>query len=303
MAAFGVFAQSSDQNYPTPVTTSEIRGAVRARDIGDSRLTTYFYAFDGDQGDVFVNVLTKNFNGDVDIFTVDGLKPLTKIVLYADAGVTETGRIVYLRRSERMLLRVEGRSPDDNPATFVIKFAGSFVALKPSRKPGDLGPPQVAIDESDGVRLSSAGAIVPVVQKPKAETAAKTDSQPPVSKAVETKKDTSAAVEKTKTLTIEKLPPSLKTTAKETKPAKTEISKVETKPVRSKPKDEKPPVAEPDPLENIHLVIEMKDGKVFERAMSEVLRFSADREVLTVIGKDGKVIRYAITDVSKVTIQ
>jgi hypothetical protein len=177
MAGFGVFAQSSDQNYPTPVTTSEIRGAVRARDIGDSRLTTYFYAFDGDQGDVFVNVLTKNFNGDVDIFTVDGLKPLTKIVLYADAGVTETGRIVYLRRSERMLLRVEGRSPDDNPATFVIKFAGSFVALKPSRKPGDLGPPQVAIDESDGVRLSSAGAIVPVVQKPKAETAAKTDSQ------------------------------------------------------------------------------------------------------------------------------
>jgi hypothetical protein len=99
------------------------------------------------------------------------------------------------------------------------------------------------------------------------------------------------------------LPPSLKTTAKETKPAKTETSKVETKPVRSKPKDEKPPVAEPDPLENIHLVIEMKDGKVFERAMSEVLRFSADRGVLTVIGKDGKVIRYAITDVSKVTIQ
>jgi outer membrane lipoprotein-sorting protein len=38
--------------------------------------------------------------------------------------------------------------------------------------------------------------------------------------------------------------------------------------------------------------------------MNEVLRFSTDsRGTITVIGKDGKIVRYQITDVAKVTIQ
>ena len=65
-------AQSTDQNFPTPVTTNQILGTIKARDIGDSRLTTYFYAFDGEQGDIFINVVSKNLSGDIDIFIVDG---------------------------------------------------------------------------------------------------------------------------------------------------------------------------------------------------------------------------------------
>lgn len=129
-AAASIFAQSTDQNFPTPVTTNEINGQIRARDVGDPRLTRYYYVFDGGQGDIFVNVVTKNFAGDIDVFTSETLRPMTKMVIYPDAAATnETGRLIYLRKGERLLLRVEGRSPNDDAAIFRIKFGGSFVAM------------------------------------------------------------------------------------------------------------------------------------------------------------------------------
>ena len=122
--------QSTVIDYPTPVYTNEIRGAIRARDIGDPRLTSHFYTFLGSQGDVFLNVVTKNFSGDIDVFLAEGLKPLTKIVVYAETAESETGRVVYLRKPEKLILRIEGSSPNDDPATYQIKFAGSFEASK-----------------------------------------------------------------------------------------------------------------------------------------------------------------------------
>src|ERR1039457_6516096 len=94
MAGLGITirAQSSDQNYPTAVTTNEIHGVIKARDIGDPRLTTYFYEFDGVQGDIFINVVSKNLTGDIDIFAVEGLRPLAKMVIYAATDPSETGR-------------------------------------------------------------------------------------------------------------------------------------------------------------------------------------------------------------------
>ena len=123
-----ILAQSTTQDFPTPVTTNEIDGTINARDVGDARLTTYFYTFNGTQGDLFINVNSQNFNGDIDVFTADGLDPVTKIVMYADSSVNETGRVVYLRKPEKLILRVQGRTPGDDPATFRIKFAGSFLA-------------------------------------------------------------------------------------------------------------------------------------------------------------------------------
>ena len=129
-----ISAQSSDQNFPTPLTTNEATGVVKARDLGDPRLTTYFYAFDGGQGDIFINVVTKNFTGDIDIFTADAMVPLAKMVVYADTSVSETGRLIYLRKPERLLLRVQGRTPNDDPASYLVKFGGSFIALAPQKE-------------------------------------------------------------------------------------------------------------------------------------------------------------------------
>ena len=100
-----IYAQSTDQNFPTPVTTNEINGKIPARDVGDARLTSYFYVFNGNQGDVFINVVTKNLDGDIDVFTLNGLRPMTKIRVYSDNSDSETGRIVYLRQPEKLILR------------------------------------------------------------------------------------------------------------------------------------------------------------------------------------------------------
>jgi hypothetical protein len=64
-----------------------------------------------------------------------------------------------------------------------------------------------------------------------------------------------------------------------------------------------PKAAVPNPLENIHLVIELKDGSKIEKRMTEVVRFTVDRGILTVIMKDGSISRFNILDVSKTTIQ
>ena len=173
-----VFTQSTSQSYPTPVVTNEISGTIKPRDIGDARLTDYFYTFNSSQGDVFINVVTSNFNGDIDVFNADGLKPITKIVVYADAAVNETGRVIYFRKPEKLILRVEGRTPNDNPATFRIKFAGTFVAAADVKS--DEPPlPEVASSSQSDVRVNSVGTIIEVKPKPTPtpiETVVKSDS-------------------------------------------------------------------------------------------------------------------------------
>ena len=341
--------QSTSQDYPTPVTSNEITGTIKPRDIGDSRLTSYYYQFDGTQGDVFVNIVTKNFSGDIDIFAMNGLRPLTKIVVYADFAESETGRVIYLRKPERMLLRVQGRTPGDEPATFRIKFAGSFLASTQAPATAEPELPSVTAKNESGIRVNSVGTIIEVIPKATPSPAAVVGATP------EEKLD--AAVSERE---AEKIPPAAEKSATEEKPesvpAETEPGKrvevVVTENVPEKtesaspPKSRRtarnrrgaPPVAatanpsertdevvakttpaaergrrrtppkvaepkEPDPLEKVNLIVLFKDGTRMERPMSEVLRFTVDKGVLTVIGKDGRIGRYSILDVAKVTIE
>ena len=122
------------QNFPTPITATTIAGTIKAH-VGDSRLTTYFYTLTAIRATFSV---TNNFNGDIDIFAVEGLRPLTKIVVYADSSINETGRVT--QTGKNCDPRIEGRSPNDDPATFQIKFAGSFapstdIAASDEQKP------------------------------------------------------------------------------------------------------------------------------------------------------------------------
>lgn len=165
LAASALIAQSTNQNYPTPLTTNELTGTIKARDVGDPRLTSYYYQFDGSQGDLFINIVTRNFTGDIDVFTLNGLRPLTKVVVYADFGENETGRVIYLRKPEKMLLRVQGRTPGDDPATFRIKFAGSFVASTLTAPAAEPELPALTAKNESGIRVNSVGTIVEVIPK------------------------------------------------------------------------------------------------------------------------------------------
>jgi hypothetical protein len=344
-------AQSTNQDHPSPVTTNEISGTIKPRDVGDSRLTSYFYQFDGSQGDLFINIVTKNFTGDIDVFTQTGLRPLTKIVVYADFGENETGRVIYLRKPEKMILRVQGRTPGDDVATFRIKFAGSFVASTMAEPTAEPALPSLTAKNESGIRVNSVGTIVEVIPKgtptpPVAEIAK--DSSEERREVSDAEKDKPAEVKteksdapaeapekKVEVVVTDNIPAAVPTIANrgvtrrnrrtarppakppatqpaeeaktETTTAKTETAKTEppkTPPARrrGRPPASTEPKA-PDPLANINLVIVFKDGTVIQRPMSEVLRFTVDKGILTVIAKDGSIGRYSIVDVAKVTIE
>ena len=167
-------AQSTDQNFPTPVRNNEVSSTIKARDVGDARLTSHFYTFGGGQGDLFINVQTTNFSGDVDVYVMPGLRPLTKMVMYADASGSETGRVIYLRKPETILLRISGRTPGDEEASYRIKFAGSFVASKALDEVPGL--PKVESETQSNVRVNSVGTIIEVI--PKATTSTKEEPPP-----------------------------------------------------------------------------------------------------------------------------
>lgn len=373
------FAQSTSQNFPTPVTTNEISGSIKARDIGDSRLTTYFYTFSGDQGDLFINIVTRNFTGDLDVFTAAGLRPITKIVIYANDSENETGRAVYFRKTEKLLLRIQGRSPNDDPASFRIKFAGSFVAANESDGLSEPELPKITTANGSGIRVNSVGTILPAPPKPvivktepvepvetsvsgdqvkaesvstgeqpKAETVpAAEQPKPEVVPTVEDSKTEAENPKKSVELVVtDNLPKNEETIAVtparvrralrrgrtprklsapkptrddinvETKAAEnlpayavTETRSVDSPPVKKAPskrgskKPKKKTETVPDPLASIRLVVAFKDGKILEKQMNEVFKFSVDKGILTVMLKDGSISRYPIVEVAKVTIE
>jgi hypothetical protein len=364
-ASATIRSQSTDQAYPTAVTENQLSGKIKARDVGDARLTTYYFTFNAHQGDLFVNVVTRNLNGSIYLFAADGLRPLAQILVYADLSASETGRVVYLRKPEKLILRVEGRTPNDDPAEFQIKFAGSFEAVAQTEEPDLPKVSSAALENESGVRVNSVGTIVEVIPKPKptpkaiieaAKTAEKTETESSITasetKPAEPTESESKNTTAEKSVSEEKAPEETKpgevkpksTVAKSTvrrtgrrtrpmPPPKKEMEAAkneESKPVEAvKPAEEakkevpkkavppstqrttKPkvvvtdniPQPKPDPLASINLVILFKDGSKIERPMNEVLRFSVDRGVLTVIAKDGTTAKYSIFDVASVTIQ
>jgi len=366
--ALPLFGQSTSQEFPTPVGSNEIVGTIKARDIGDSRLTTYYFTFNSEQGDLFINLVTRNLTGDIDVFAVSGLRPLTKIAVYADYGENETGRAIYLRKPEKLLLRVQGRTPNDDEAAFRLKFAGSFVAVRPEDSIGTPEPPKVNPEARAGIRVNSVGTILPTESKPAEATVENRKPEnseaaavvvapdeiselrrsPNENKAVEKRPGKAAEIDRENPAPAKVVPPAARKTrpARRTTPAKPSLPAKEAEEITAvnteaptersnseignnkKPDDKniaskssksgttlrtltdkkdlpsagkKEP--KPDPLASINLVIQFKDGKLIERKMNEVFKFSVDKGVLTVILKDGGISKFQIVDVAKITIE
>ena len=285
-------SQSSDANFPTPLGSSAVAGTINARAIGDSRATTYYYLFESSQGDLFLSVITKNFDGDIDVFAVDGMKPLTKLVIYSDGGVNETGRLIYFRKPEKLLVRIQGRPPDDTSATYQLKFGGSFVA---ARSTESSEAPTVSSNVPSNV--NSVGTIT---EKPAENTVSQTTNNKgnPVAKEkqivdqspVDTKTVKPVKVKpKTPAIEVSKVPPTIAAA----RPSKAEKKAV----VKSNPKEAL------DPLANIRLLIVFKDGRKVDRPMSEVTRVNVEGANLVVMLKDGRIANYSLLDVEKFTIQ
>jgi hypothetical protein len=333
--------QSTDQFAPTPVLTNEITGQIKARDIGDSRLTSYYYFFNGQRGDVFVNVVTNNLNGDIDIFNAKTLKPRTKITVYADSSNNETGRVVYMRQAERLILRVQGRSPNDDPATFQIKFAGSFEPITGVEAAKTTEIPKVENENTGTVRVNSVGTIIedPVetnraketeiaaadpLDEEKVENKVRAGNNNPVNEE-KTKKELPVLTKKEKSLPedLSILKPRVIITDN-LKPQKTETENVaegersltvnlERKPkttsaivtierVNEEEEKKSKELEEARKLAKISLKVRLKNGDKFERPMNEVTSVNVIKTVLTIVTSDGKIHEFSIFDVAKMTM-
>jgi hypothetical protein len=245
-----------------------------------------------------------------------------------------------------LILRIQGRTPGDEAASFRIKFAGSFVASTQTEAPAEPALPSLTAKNDSGIKVNSVGTIVAVIpkatptpaavatvteerdqQEAKTDevTAEKSDEKPADTNAAEPEKKVEVVVTENIPPAPETVPPSKPTrtrrgrrtaappvaTVFKPKPDKVETAAGTTtappKTRRTTPPKTTPAKTTtekaPDPLEKINLVIEFKDGTKIERPMSEVLRFSVDKGVLTVIAKDGSIGRYSILTVDKVTIQ
>lgn len=338
--AVAAFAQSTDQAFPTPVTSNIIEVSIAARDIGDSRLTTYYYTFDSGQGDLFINIVSDHLTGDIDLFTLNTMLQLTKVTVYGDLSESETGRVVYFRKPEKLLLRIQGRTPDDEPATVTIKFAGGFIAAAGGINDERPELPTVTAENTSGVVVNSVGTVIERRTKPEPEKevarADENEVEAPAAKAE--KEDAEPARPKPEVVVTEAVEPDNKAEAKVEKPKETrrtrrrraernsekkETAAEENKEPKLKeaaqaeqPKPTDEPKAESveaekkaaadtagKSLANIKLVVLFKNGTKLERPMDQVLRVSVDNGVLTIISMDGRIGRYSIFDIERTTIE
>jgi hypothetical protein len=312
-------AQSTDIAWPSPVRTSEIKGTIPARDVGDPRVTDHFYAFIGTPGDVLITVDTRNLNGDIDVFTFSGLQPLLKFTVYAESSAPVT-KSIYLRKQEELILRVEGRTPNDDDAVYRIRFGGSFepITSGPLAEHEDaIQPGTTVASGKGGRRVSSVGARIeePVAEAPTPEPTpvdspepkAKTARAKPPARNSRTRRPASrrtrpetAKPEETtgKNETENKAPaseaePETKTPSPRTRSTKRGASARGTA---------KPPVTQEPADSGPRLVIETNDGTLIDRYMTTVRRVTVENGQVVVIGKDGKIQRIPLANVVRMTI-
>lgn len=317
-------AQSTDLEFPTPVTRAEISGSIIARDLGDPRLTRHYYALTGTQGDLNITVESANLNGDVDLFTVGTLRPLAKVSMYANGSSTDrTTKTIFLRQRESLILRIEARSANDDPGRYRIQFSGSFEPLFAQAEQENVEPVVTSRPDKNSRRVNAAGARIaeepqPIAgaQAPELIAPTRTVEESGAAKEEETSAAEPVRVEppapvKPKPARPARTRRNPPTRAKRNPPATKQpdapatapatASKMETETVPATPQPE-PPV-EPQPAASTRLIIETRDGLFVERNMSDVRSIKVEKGQLVVVTNDGKVVRQPMTNVLRMTIE
>lgn len=334
--AGSVAGQSTSLDYPTPITGNQLSGAIAARDIGDARLTRHFYVLSGTTGDLVVTVQYSNLNGDIDLFTADGMRPLAKIGLVASDNAIKVERTVFLRIHENLILRVEAKSANDDPGRYQISFAGTF---EPIASATEAPPPPTVEAKSSSTnrrRVTTAGEVIiepepaPVAKVEPPKPAPKPASATPAT----TPKPTGRTTRSVASSTSKPTTGTGRTTGSPrrtgtTKPAGTATATppgdgsstgdaagtpasppVTNQPSRprgtartAKPAPSPKPEPAPDPMANARLVVDTRDGERQEHYLRDVRRFTVENGVLIVVMKSGKTERQAMSNVLRVVIE
>jgi hypothetical protein len=317
-----VSGQSSDQSLPTPVLSNEIDGKIAPLDLGDSRLTRHFYAFEGKPGDLIINVNSRNLNGDMDVFTAVTYRPLMKISIYANTVPPEVTKSFYLRTKQILILRVEARSPNDDAGTYRIRFSGAFAPFSGGIPVAENSEEktEVAGNKPGTRRVSSVGATIaeppPATPEP---TPTETATEKPEDKEAKAPPPGSARTRpprstarnprrRTPPARTKPAPPKTETAKTETEEPKKETGAGEEKPAVNTPEkpatEEKPAAREPAaPQPGARLIIEEKDGTRIDRPMSTIRRVIVEGNVIVIVLKTGRIERIPMANVARMAIE
>lgn len=322
--ATGAAAQSTDIEFPTPVRTGEITGTIAPRDVGDSRLTRYFYSLTGTNGDLTVTVESRNLNGDVDLFTAGSLRPLTKLSMYAGDTAGSTSKTIYFKGLESLILRVEARSPNDDAGSFRIRFEGAFAPIagevqEPSPVASTTPQPDTTTRKTKRVTATGARIDEPVVEtvekapEPKPSRTPRTE----VAAREKTLETTQPSASETEPAT----PPTPKPSrTKRPRPPRATMRRTRPKPAPTTTAGNQPPTQPEQPTAAIttpptttttpepvnagpRLIIETRDGLRVERYMTSVRRVTVENGQVIVVLKSGKTERQPMTNVLKMSIE
>lgn len=317
LLSFSTHGQSGDRENPTPVTGPEISGRIAARDLGDSRVTTHYYVFISNPGDTSLELSLSNFTGDIDVFDAEQLKQKTKVTIFPGMEKWETSRMVYSRQRERLLIRIEGRTPNDEPAVYKIKLSGAWEVLPPSDQ-RMLEMPVVRKAESGVTKVNSVGTIL---DKPDRDPApsTKTASEPISLKTEEAEvANTSKRADPkpwkmpkstTRSGAISKSPGNAESMAKgvskersDSESKKQAASEVKRK--SSARADSLKSPSEPMVSESVATMrILLKNGGNIELPMSRVREVRIDRGALKVTTNDGTLRVIQMKDIAKMGIE
>jgi hypothetical protein len=321
--ATGAAAQSTDMEFPTPVRSNEISGTISPRDVGDPRLTRYFYSLTGTNGDLNITVESRNLNGDVDLFTAGTLRPLVKLSMYAGGTASSSSKSIYFKREESLILRIEARSPNDDEGSFRIRFDGAFAPIVGEvREPEPIAAaPQPSATGRKTKRVTATGARIdePVVET--ATTPTESSTTAPTAKPDAATNAANPESPQPATANIEPAPRPTGRGARARRPRTPRTSQrtARTRPAPKTPDREQPPTqpeapaaatinttspATPEPsISGPRLIIETKDGLRFERYMTNVRRVTVENGQIVVVLKTGRVERQPLTNVLKMSIE
>ncbi|HJU55815.1 MAG TPA: hypothetical protein VJ715_14620, partial [Pyrinomonadaceae bacterium] len=293
IAAHGALAQSTDIGFPTPVRSELVTGTIAPRDLGDPRLTRYFYAFTGTPGDLIVTVEGRNLEGDIDVFTAGALRPLAKISLYAGSSSSGGAQTIYLRTRQSLILRVEARTPNDSEGSFRVRFGGAFEPLGPEVPDPEPVTPIVS-SEGKGRRVTATGARIEEPAPPPTATTRPEESAP---EPAATPQPTPTETPATTTAEAERPAPARPSTRRTRRPLRVPRRSTRNS-TRNRPapttEATQPPTVEPptvEPAAGPRLIIETRDGMRIERYMTTVRRVTVERGQIIVVTTDGKVER------------
>lgn len=317
LASFGSsLGQSSEQELPTPIRAADITATIAVRDLGDPRLTRHFFIFTGTPGDLTISIESRNLNGDVDVFTASGFRPLMKISLFAGDTSSRTSKSIYLRERQDLILRVEARSPNDEPGTYRVQFGGSFepfsgeiAGSENATSPEET--PAVSASGKKGRRVSAVGARIDE-PAPVVEEKAASEQPVPDAPAPGTEPATTPPPRTSRNRTPNRRNPRSSRTRPsapaKAKPAETPTAEDEKKSAEAaKPETETTPQLPGETAPQVEigprLIIETKDGTRMERPMSAVRRVVVDNGQIIVMLRNGKVERTPLANITRMTIE